>query len=351
MKVPSSASSTSARFPPTRTDPVRVACHTLAMDPTVRLLQLAALLQRSSDWTSAELAAELGVTDRTVRRDVTRLRELGYAVDSAPGPDGGYRLRAGSALPPLVLTDDEAVVLAVGLQAATLSGLSGSSATAVSALAKLEELLPARLRDRVAALAADVVSLTDPRGSGADPGVLATLALACRRREGLALGYTDARGNASRGEGASHRVFPFGHRWCVVAHDAHRGAWRTFRVDRITHAEARGGRVTFPDEPDASALVAEAITAAVYRWVATVRLEAPAAWAARAVPPTVGQVVPDGADASLLRIGADDLDWLARYLVGLTCELEVLEPPELVTALRELGRQLASTTGRLTRPS
>jgi predicted DNA-binding transcriptional regulator YafY len=317
------------------------------MDPTVRLLQLAALLQQRPEWTNAELASRLGVTDRTVRRDVTRLRDLGYAVESTPGRAGGYRLRAGSALPPLVLTDDEAVVLVVGLRTAVLSGLSGSSETATSALAKLEDLLPARLRAKVAALGADVISLTDPQGVGADPTVLATLALACRRGERLAMGYTDARGRSSQRDVDPYRVVHAGQRWYLVAQDLRRDAWRTFRVDRITRAEALGGRVAFRDTPDATALVAEAITASVYRWVATVRLDLPLYRARWRVSPTVGQLTEEGPDTTLLRIGADDLDWLARYLVGLTCGLEVIEPVELTAAIRTLGRQLATTTGRL----
>jgi predicted DNA-binding transcriptional regulator YafY len=317
------------------------------MDPTVRLLQLASLLQQRREWTSGALADQLGVTDRTVRRDVNRLRELGYAVESTPGRDGGYRLRAGSALPPLVLTDDEAVVLAVGLRTATLSGLSGSSDTAVSAMAKLEELLPARLRARVAALGADVLSLTDPAGAGADPAVLATLALACRRGERVAIGYTDARGVASQRDVDPYRVVHAGHRWYLVGHDVRREAWRTLRVDRITGVEALGGKVSFLDPPDATALVAEAITTAVYRWAASVRLELPLHRARWLVSPTVGQLTAEGPDTTLLRIGADDLDWLARYLVGLTCRLEVLEPVELITALRVLGQRLATTDGRL----
>jgi predicted DNA-binding transcriptional regulator YafY len=317
------------------------------VDPTVRLLQLASLLQQRSGWTNAELAAELGVTDRTVRRDVTRLRELGYAVDSAPGRHGGYQLRAGAALPPLVLTDDEAVVLAVGLRVAALSGLSGTSGTAVSALAKLEELLPARLRARVSALGADVLSLSGPVGGGADPTILAALALACRRGELVAMAYTDARGHSTRRDVGPFRLVHAGRRWYVVALDVRRDTWRTFRVDRVAEAELLGGRVEFQDLPDASAMAAEAITTSVYRWIATVRLYLPIAQARGLVPPTVGQLTDEGSGTTSLRIGADDLDWLARYLVGLTCHLEVLEPTELVTALRELGDRLAATTGRL----
>lgn len=317
------------------------------MDPTIRLLRLVALLQQRHEWSSEDLAERLEVTSRTIRRDVARLRELGYAVDAAPGRGGGYRLRAGSALPPLVLTDDEAVVLAVGLRVATLSGVSGSGDTAVSALAKLEELLPSRLRARVAALGADVVSLTGTGGAATDPSLLAVLALACRRRERVALAYTDARGNASRRDVAPYRVVHAGRRWYLVAHDVRRDAWRTFRIDRVTAAEPLGGRVVFDDPPDAAALVAEAVTTAVYPWAATVRLALPYRAAVARVPPTVGQVTEETDTTSLLRIGAVDLDWLARYLVGLTCGLEVIDPPELVGAINELGRQLAATGPRI----
>ncbi|WP_052664617.1 helix-turn-helix transcriptional regulator [Nitriliruptor alkaliphilus] len=322
------------------------------MDPTVRLLRLVALLQQRPEWAGPELADRLEVTPRTVRRDISRLRDLGYAVDAVPARGGGYRLRAGSALPPLVLTDDEAVVLAVGLRAATLSGVSDSSDTAVSALAKLEQLLPGRLRARVAALGEDVISLGGGAvGAATDPAVLAALALACRRAERVALAYTDARGATTRRDVDAYRVVHAGHRWYLVAHDVRRAAWRTFRVDRVGSAELLGGRAVFDDPPDAGALVAEAVTTTVYRWIATVRLDLPAPVARRAIPPTVGQVAADTATSAVLRLGADDLDWLARYLVGLTCDLEVLDPPELIDALRELGSQLAVTGPRITGPT
>jgi predicted DNA-binding transcriptional regulator YafY len=332
-----------------RTDPVRDLGDTARMDPTTRLLRLMALLQQRPDWTSHDLAEHLEVTARTIRRDITRLRDLGYAVDAAPGPDGGYRLRAGSVLPPLVLSDDEAVVLVVGLRVATLTGLSGSGESALSALAKLEGLLPHRLRARVSALADDVVSLTPPDEARTDPEVLATLALACRRQEHLALGYTDARGNATRRDVGPYRVVHADRRWYLVAQDLRRGVWRTFRIDRITDAQPLGGRVRFDDPPDAAALVAEAVTTAVYGWAATIRLELPYEQACRVVRPTVGQVVTETPSTSLLRIGADDLDWLARYLVGLGCDLEVVDPPELVEAIRELGRKLSTSGPQLRR--
>ena len=320
------------------------------MDPTVRLLRLMALLQQRPDWTSQDLAEELAVTTRTVRRDIARLRELGYVVDASPGRDGGYRLHAGSVLPPLVLTDDEAVMLAVGLRVAALSGLSDSSSTAVSAVAKLEGLLPSRLQARVEALAEDVVSLTGPAAGETDPSVLSVLALACRRREYVALGYTDARGNRTRRDVAPLRVVYAERRWYLVAHDVRRDAWRTFRIDRVTAAEPIGGRVDFHDPPDPAALVSESVTSAPYPWTATVRLGLPYVSAVRQVPPTVGYVSTESDTTSLLRIGAYDLDWLARYLVGLTCDIEVVDPPQLVEALRALGDQLRTTGPVLTGP-
>lgn len=321
------------------------------MDPTTRLLRLLTLLQQRSDWPSDELAGQLGTTSRTIRRDITRLRELGYAVDAAPGPRGGYRLRAGSALPPLVLDDDEAVVLVVGLRVAALSGVSGSGDTAVSALAKLEGLLPSRLRARVSALADDVVTLTPADESGTDPEVLAALALACRRHEHVALGYTDARGNVSQRDIGPYRVVQADRRWYLVAYDLRRQAWRTFRIDRITSAQPLGGRVHFEDAPDPAQLVAESVTTSVYAWTATIRLYLPLRRARHLVRPTVGQLTEESAGTTLLRMGANDLGWLARHLVGLDCHLEVVDPPELVDAMRELGRKLAETGPRWPGPA
>lgn len=313
------------------------------MDPTSRLLRLLGLLQQRPDWSSEELADHLGVTSRTIRRDVARLRDLGYAVDAAPGPDGGYHLRAGSALPPLVLSDDEAVVLVVGLRVAALSGVSGSSQSAVSALTKLEGLLPPRLRARVSALGDDVISLTPPEEAGTDPEVLATLALACRRQEHVSLGYVDARGRPSRRDVGPYRVVHADRRWYLVASDLRRDVWRTFRVDRISDAQPLGGRLRFTDPPDAAALVAESVTTSVYRWHATIRLHVPLAAARRLIRPTTGQLTEESETITVLRIGANDLAWLARFLVGLDCDLEVVEPSGLVEAFRDLGRRLSAT--------
>ncbi len=319
------------------------------MDPTLRALHLLALLQQHVAPTSGELARLLGVTPRTVRRDVTRLRELGYAVDASPGRDGGYRLHAGSALPPLVLTDDEAVLVALGLRTATLTGVAGSADVSLSALAKLEGLLPDRLRSRVEAVAATVVSLTAADEGEVDPSTLAVLALACRRREHAALEYVDARGTATRRDVAPLRIVHASRRWYLVAYDERRAGWRTFRIDRVTAAEPLGGRVRFDDPPDPVELVAEAITRAPYRWVATVRLFLAHEVAARRVPPTVAQLTPEPDGTTLVHLAGNELEWIARELVGLHCGFEVLEPPELRVAIRELGRRLAASTGGIDR--
>lgn len=310
------------------------------VDPTTRLLDLVTLFQRRDEWSSTELAERLGVTTRTIRRDVTRLRDLGYAVEATPGVYGGYRLAGGEALPPLVLTDDEAVSLAVGLRAATVSGVLGVDEIAVSALAKLENLLPARLRARVSALGVSTVTLAAPGEAGVDPETLAVLALACRRRERVLLGYRDRGGRVTRRDVDPHRLVNAGPRWYLVAHDVRKAAWRTFRVDRVTDAFPTGARIEVVDPPDAAALVAKAVSSGPYQWQAAVRLALPHDHARRLIPPTTGMLAADGEDATVLQLGADDLRWVAHYLVGLDCDFEVLEPPDLVDELRELGRRL-----------
>jgi predicted DNA-binding transcriptional regulator YafY len=309
------------------------------MDPTVRTLRLLALLQTRPSWTAQDLATRLGVTDRTVRRDVVRLRDLGYTVDADPGPLGGYRLAGGRALPPLVLGDDEAVAIAIGLRAAAAGGVAGLEDAAVTALAKLEQVLPSTLRSRVTALAAATEALVPAGEARVDPDVLAQLAQACRRSERLRIAYRDRAGRDSRRDVDPHRLVQTGRRWYLVARDVRRDAWRTLRVDRVAAVAATGVLVDLTDAPDAAALVAESVALRPYTHEARVRLLVPMRVAAAIVAPTVG-ILTDEGDTTLLRLGVDDLDWLARYLVGLTLPLEVLEPPEARAALHDLGRWL-----------
>src|SRR6476619_2562447 len=205
-----------------------------------RLLKLLSLLQTRRDWTGDELARRLEVSGRTIRRDIERLRELGYPVDALTGPSGGYRLHAGTAMPPLLLDDDEAVAIAVGLRTAARASVTGIEETSIRALVKLEQVLPSHLRRRVNALGAVTTTLSYEGGPTADPQVLTLLAAACRDRERLRFGYQAREGERSRREAEPHSLVNVGRRWYLVAWDCGRKDWRTFRVDRLTRPHASG---------------------------------------------------------------------------------------------------------------
>lgn len=309
------------------------------MDTLARVLQLLALLQRQPTWTAEELGERLGVTPRTVRRDIARLRDLGYAVDGEAGRHGGYRLAGGRAVPPLTLADDEAVAVAVALRDAAGSGVAGVEAAAVTALAKLEQVLPPRLREQVRSLAAATEHLGSGDDATVDAETLVALAHACRQRERIRCAYRDRQGKDSRRDLEPYRLVQAQRRWYLVAFDRGREAWRTFRVDRVREVRPQGVPVDPRPLPDAAALVATAITVAPYRWQATVRLHAPVEVVRWHIPPTVGAVAADD-ETTVLRIGADDLAWLAHYLVGLHLPFEVVEPDELSGALAALGAEL-----------
>lgn len=307
--------------------------------PAARLLDLLSLLQSRPHWTAGELARRLGTTDRNVRRDIARLRDLGYPVWAEVGRAGGYQLGAGGSLPPLLLTDDEAVAVAIGLRAAASRGVAGYDDAAVAALAKLEQVLPAVLRERVLALNTATVLVPGVGTPRVDPEVLLVLAQGCRRAERLRFAYVDATGRSSERRVEPYRLVNVEGRWYLLAHDLDRADWRTFRVDRLQGPELTGHRFTPGPEPDAASIVVEGIAFGGTEWQAEVVLRAPVEEARGEVPPTIGTVEALGG-ATLLRIGANDLDWIARYLVGLPFELEVRDPPELRAALRRLGRRL-----------
>jgi predicted DNA-binding transcriptional regulator YafY len=216
----------------------------MANDPTQRALDLLSLLQSRRQWPAAELAERFGVTERTVRRDVERLRGLGYPVDATPGRDGGYRLASGAHLPPLVFDDDEAVALVVGLRAAANAAVAGIEDASVRTLLKVEQSLPDRLRRRVAALDESVVSLQRPSGATAiDPAALGTLAAACRDREEVRFEYRRTGDDEyDRRLVEPHQVLAAGHLWYLIAWDLRRDDWRTFRLDRLRDARLAGGR-------------------------------------------------------------------------------------------------------------
>jgi predicted DNA-binding transcriptional regulator YafY len=307
--------------------------------PAARLLALLSLLQTRPNWKAPELAERLGITQRTVRRDVRRLRELGYPVAAVAGRAGGYQLGAGGALPPLLLTDDESVAVALGLHVAASGSVDGYEEAAVAALAKLEQMLPVRLRERVLALSTATVLVQPPGGPHVDHTVLLTLAQGCRGLERIRFGYRDSTGNVSDRRVEPFRLVHAERRWYLVARDLDRDDWRTFRLDRMDAPTLTGHRFVRPVEPDAAAMVADGIARAPYAWQAEVLVHADLAQAEAEIPRTVGslEAVEGGV---LLRLGANELDWLARYLAGLPFATEVRHPPELRLALRALGRRL-----------
>lgn len=313
------------------------------LETSERLLRLLSLLQARPAWPGAELAQRLRVTTRTVRRDVDRLRRLGYPVDSLPGTGGGYRLGAGAALPPLLLDDDEAVAVAVGLRVGT--GVAGVEEAALAALAKLDQVLPPRLRHRVTAIAAATVTLRAP-APGIEPEVLATLAQACRSAQRVRTGYTDAHGRATERTLEPHRLVHTGRRWYLVARDVHRDAWRTLRVDRMSAPEITGHTFVLDDPPDAAALVAQAIAVNPYRHAARVRVHADAETLAARVPPTVAMIERLDDATSLLTTGAHDLDSIAVHLALLGFDVDVLDPPELRTRMHTIARRLLAGAKR-----
>ncbi|MGW0121956.1 helix-turn-helix transcriptional regulator [Streptomyces sp. NPDC003327] len=313
-----------------------------------RLLRLLSLLQARREWSGADLAERLDVTTRTVRRDVDRLRELGYPVHAAPGTGGGYRLGAGAELPPLLLDDEEAVAVAVGLRAAAGYGVEGIGETSVRALAKLEQVLPGRLRRRVGALNAVTVPLLRTPRDRVDPAVLTELAHACRDGERFHFAYRDHGGTATRRTVEPHRLVCTERRWYLVAWDVDRGDWRTFRADRIEPKPPHGPRFP-PREPpaeDLAAYVSEGVSRSAYAAEATIRLLVPLAEAAEAVGPLDGVLTADGPDACLLRTGAHGLDVMVIHVALLGFDFEVVEPEELTARVRALRDLLSRSLDR-----
>ncbi|WP_205698012.1 YafY family protein [Conexibacter sp. SYSU D00693] len=303
-----------------------------------RLLQLLSLLQARRDWPGHELAERLEVSGRTVRRDVERLRELGYPVESLTGPAGGYRLRAGTAMPPLLLDDDEAIAIAVGLRTAASTAVAGIEETAVRALVKLEQVLPGHLRRRVQALQVATATLAPP-GPTVDPECLTVLAAGCRDAERVRFGYRGRDGVDTRRDVEPHALVHLGSRWYLVAWCLARADWRTFRLDRITRPASTGVRFAprkLPDD-DPAAYVARTLSTANYRYEARVTLFAPADEVTARMPHLWGRVEPRDETSCTYRTGDDSLDWLALRIAMLGVDFEVEGSPELSAHLRTLA--------------
>lgn len=314
-------------------------------DPTVRLMRLLTLLQQRAAWAGPDLAERLGVSTRGVRRDIERLRRLGYPVESERGAGGGYRLVAGRAMPPLVLDDDEAVAIAVSLRVAAGGTVAGMEETAVRALAKLDQVVPARLRERIDAVRMATVR-ADSGVVAVDAEVLTALARACRDTVQVRFAYTRADGS----EAGERRVEPYrlvttDRRWYLFAWDLDRDDWRVFRLDRMGEVRATTWRFTPRDAPDAAEHVARGTSRDAYPHLVRLRVHAPATAVRQVYPPTTADVRPDpsaldGASC-LVDVGAMDLDHAARHLAWLPWALEVLGPPEAADAVRALADRLA----------
>ncbi|MEE1755814.1 helix-turn-helix transcriptional regulator [Streptomyces sp. SP18CS02] len=311
-------------------------------DTPARLLHLLSLLQTPREWPGSELAARLDVSPRTIRRYIDRLRDLGYPVEATKGVIGGYRLVAGAAMPPLLLDDEEAVAIAVGLRAGAGHAIEGVEEASVRALAKLEQVLPSRLRHRVSSLQNATIPLARGDGALVAPQTLTSLAAAVTGHERLRFGYRAGDGTETRRQVEPYRLVSTGHRWYLVAYDLGREDWRTFRVDRVSDPFATGARFTPRELPtgDAAQLLARTVSRQQPEHDVDVTFSAPAQFVAARLP---GHLAPTAAgdDTCRLRVrSADSLEWLALRLALVDCEFTVHGPPALVSCVGELGARL-----------
>ncbi|EYT59923.1 transcriptional regulator [Dietzia sp. UCD-THP] len=321
------------------------------MPTTQRVLGLLDLLQRRTVWTGPELAAELGVTTRSVRRDVDRLRDLGYPVESERGAGGGYRLGSGRRLPPLLLDDREAVAVAIALRLAAGGAVAGVGEHALGALTKLDQVMPGRLRERVADVSESMVAVpgTD---TPVEPELLMELGHAVRGSEQVRLDYRDRAGRDTERRVEPYRIVVLGRRWYLLSYDLERADWRTFRLDRIRAVHRSRWRFTpRPDVPDPATHVQHSVTTAPYEHRASVVVQATARNVLECFPPTFGTVTelrpvdhPDG-PACRLETGAAALGELAWYLGRLPAPFVVESPDGLREHLAALAGRLAAAAG------
>ncbi|WP_077002042.1 YafY family protein [Variovorax sp. KK3] len=308
-----------------------------------RLLRLLSLLQTRRHWAGAELAERLEVHPRTLRRDIDRLRELGYPVHASSGVAGGYAFRAGRALPPLLLDDEEALAAAIALRTATAGAVGGIEEASLRALVKLEQVMPSRLHRRIEALRSAILPL-DRTGPVVDANQLAQLAAACREQLRLSFNYGDSQGRATTRTVEPQGVVHTGERWYLVAWDPAREDWRTFRIDRIAGALATGAHFAprpAPEGGDLRAYVSRSLAVSPYSEQARVVLHSPRAEMARRIPPSAGMLEEIDAGRCLLLCGANALDQLVYWLMALDVDYEVQAPAALKERLRVAGERLA----------
>ena len=314
-------------------------------ETTSRVLQLLGLLQSRRVWSGDDLAARLGVTTRSVRRDVERLRELGYPVAASRGHGGGYQLGAGAALPPLLLDPDEAVAMAVCLRLAAGGSVAGVGESALRALTKLDQVMPRRLRSQVSAVHEATVTLTSGAPeSVVEPDVLMTLARASRDREHVTAGYVDRSGTATRRRLEPYQLVTTGRRWYLLAFDRDRQDWRSLRLDRMSDVTAVGTTFAARDAPDAAAYVRRSISTSPYRYVARIRYHAPVDTVAPHFPAGSVDVEADGPDATIVTAGADDPRAMVPWLAMVDADFEILESPELADAMVAMAARMRRAT-------
>jgi predicted DNA-binding transcriptional regulator YafY len=317
------------------------------LETSARLLRLLSLLETRRDWSGPQLAERLGVTTRTVRNDIERLRTLGYPVDATPGVSGGYRLGVGAALPPLLLDDDEAVAVAIGLRTAAGGTVAGIEDSSVRALAKLERLLPARLRRRIGTLAATMLTLPGP-GPSVDADTLTAIAAACRDHDRLRFDYHTHDGASSVRVTEPHRLVNSGRRWYLLAWDLDKRDWRTFRVDRIGLRLPAGPRFAPREMPDEEVTdrLSRGLATATWRYRARVTVRAPAAEIAGRLPAAI-TVEPVDQNTCVILVGSDTPYMLALYLGMLDADFQIDESaaPELAEYLRTLSARYARAIG------
>ena len=315
------------------------------LQTSARLLRLLSLFQAQRYWSGADLSQRLDVTGRTLRRDVDRLRSLGYPVHSTSGIAGGYQLGAGATLPPLLLDDDEAVAVALGLRTSASGGVTGIEEASVRALMKLEQVLPPRLRHRLTALHGVIVSLKS-RGPNVDAERLSFIAGACRDHERLRFSYQDRTGSPSARSVEPYRLAHTGHRWYLVAWDLTRKDWRTFRVDRIEGKLKTSTRFLprKPPDGDFAAFVSKSLSQAPYPYRARVTLHASLEDLSRRIPPSAGVLEAIDEHSCLLLTGSHSLEGITIHLSLLEVAFEVHEPAELIAYMRRLADRLNQAT-------
>jgi len=326
------------------------------LETSARLLELLSLFQAQRYWSGADLCERLEVTSRTLRRDVDRLRRLGYPVNSTSGTAGGYQLSAGATVPPLLLDDDEAVAVAVGLRTAASGTVTGMEEASMRALSKLQQVLPQRLRSRVTALQSFILPLAGPgfEQEKVDGETLSAIAGACRDCLTLRFSYRAKDGAGTERNVEPHRLVHTGRRWYLVAWDLLRGNWRTFRVDRIDLRRKTGiktGLRFTPREPpdgDFAAYASRSVSYSPFPWRAHVILHASAEAAAERVPPGAGTLEALDRERCVLHTGACSLDTLSVYLALMGFEFEVREPPELAERVRLLAGRFTRADHRVT---